>query len=102
MGLMNSGHPEAAGEMLWGAVDRITQAVARYHGLTGKRKPVVRWMDNYPPAAVSLAQNVDSVGRLHGHFCNSHLTPQVHLLCLGTGLRLIRDLLNHPQTRAIP
>ena len=47
MRLISEGHPEAAGELLWGAMDRITKAVAEHHGLTrqGTGQPLRRKLD---------------------------------------------------------
>ena len=102
-GLDLAGHPDAAGEMLWGAMDHITQAVALHYGLTRmRRKAVVDWMDTNSAGMASLASSFDVVARLHGHFYHGHLTPRVHATYMVTGSALVQGLLAHPQTLAIP
>ena len=101
--LARFGHVDAAGEMLWGAMDHITQAVALHHGLTTmRRRAVVEWMDTNSLGATPFAGNFNVVARLHGHFYHGHLTPQVHATYMGTGFAFIQDLLAHPQMLAIP
>lgn len=100
-------NPAAAGELLWGAVDQLTRAIAAHHGLTRgdrplRRRPVLEWMDATHPELPSLSARFPIVARLHGHFYNGNLNSEVLDYYLEGGLVLIEDLLNHPLTLEIP
>jgi hypothetical protein len=67
-------------EMLWGTVNRITNALAIHHNLAaGSRMPrggsVIHHLVNHHNAGAELQDNWLSAGALHGHFYNSHLEP---------------------------
>lgn len=105
--LMEFANPAAAGELLWGALDQLTRAVALHHGLVHggrplRRKPALEWMDASRPDLPSLSSRFPVVARLHGHFYNGHLSPDIHGYYISSALDLIRDLLNHPLTLEIP
>ncbi len=105
--IMDSVNPVAAGELLWGAVDQLTRAVALHYGLVRggrplRRRPVLEWMDATRPDLLSLSPRFPIVARLHGHFYNGNLSLDLLQFYSAAGLELIDDLLNHPLTTAIP
>ena len=78
--LYGDGDDVAAAEMWWGAVNRITSALALQHGLTaGNRQPrrgqVIHHLVSSHQAEMNLHDKLGAAGALHGHFYNSHLTP---------------------------
>ena len=72
--LQGRGHPSAAGEMLWGAVNHITAAIAEYHDLKQKDgkwqygSAVMKYLHGREPADPPIGDSYTSVGNLHGHF----------------------------------
>ena len=76
--LMLDGASAAAGEMLWGAVHNVIQAIGIQHGLLGdadeiRCMAVIHHMMNRHGYDVSLRVQLRTVGRLHGHFYNRNL-----------------------------
>ena len=83
-------------------MDRITKAVAEYHGWNIKRKAVVIAMDAATATGTLLEDRFYTVGRLHGHFSHGQLSQSIYAGYMIIGSTFIEDLLNHPQTLAIP
>ena len=105
--ITGAANPAAAGELLRGAMDQLTRAVALHHGLVRggrplRRRPVLEWMDATRPDLPSLSARFPIIARLHGHFYNGNLSSQVLEYYSEGGLELIEDLLNHPLTLEIP
>lgn len=78
--LQADGELIAMSEMLWGAVNRLANALAIQHGLAvGDRMPrggsVIHHLVYNHNASAALQDNWSSAGALHGHFYNSHLAP---------------------------
>ena len=96
----------AAGEMLWGAANRIILAINLRLGIipagrTLRRNTVVRHLDAKYQDTPTLRQGLGAVGRLHGHFYNSDLSDgQIALYTRGAEA-FIAALLNLPETRSI-
>ena len=68
-------------EMLWGAANRVTNAIAIQHHLgRGNRLPrlgsVVHHLIYDHQIELNLRRGTEAVGALHGHFYNSHLARQ--------------------------
>ena len=68
----------AAGEMLWGAVNRVLNAIALRHGLDNdgrmpRRGSVVHYLISSGLVGGDAQRGMYSAGELHGHFYNSHL-----------------------------
>ena len=79
--LQSDGDDVAMAEMLWGTVNRITNAIAIQHQLgDGTRLPrvgsVIHHLVRAHQVQLDLQHGVHAVGALHGHFYNSHLRPQ--------------------------
>ena len=78
--LYADGDDVAAAEMWWGAVNRIITALALRHGLTAghqqpRRGQVIHHLVSSHQAGTTLHDKLGAAGALHGHFYNSHLTP---------------------------
>ena len=82
--LYRDGDDVLAAEALWGAVNRIINAIAIQHRLVvserlPRRGVVLHHLISRHIADQQTVQMVergmDDVGALHGHFYNSHLTP---------------------------
>ena len=80
--LGQDGDDVAMAEMLWGAANRVTNAIAIQHQLgRGNRLPrlgsVVHHHLIYDhQIELNLRRGTEAVGALHGHFYNSHLAHQ--------------------------
>ncbi len=72
------GQSAVAGEMLWGAVHNVIQAIGIQHNLLGDRNEVRRavvihhLMDSHG-YDIFLQNQLGAVGELHGHFYNRNL-----------------------------
>ena len=71
----------AAGEMLWGAVHNVIQAIGMEHDLLGdkeeiRRAAVVSHLVNVHGYGDFLYDQLRAAGRLHGHFYNRNLSEQ--------------------------
>jgi hypothetical protein len=78
--LQVEGDDVAMAEMLWGAVNRMTNALALQHELAhGNSYPrggrVIRHLIANHGNNAELQDNWLSASALHGHFYNSHLEP---------------------------
>ena len=79
--LRQDGDDVAMSEMLWGAANRVTNAIAMQHHLgRGNRLPrlgsVVHHLIYDHQIELNLRRGTEAVGALHGHFYNSHLAHQ--------------------------
>ena len=97
----------AAGEMLWGAANRIIKAVNLRHGIIPADRPlrrntVIRHLEAQYQGSPTLRQGLSAVGRLHGHFYNSDLSDQQIASYTRGAENFIAALLNLPETHAIP
>ena len=104
--LAQRGQAIAAGEMLWGAANRIILAVNLHYGVVPSDRPlrrgtVVRHLDTLHRSTPTLQHGLNAVGQLHGHFYNSSLTPGKFSQHTGDAEAFIAALLNLPETRAI-
>ena len=74
----------AAGEMLWGAIHNVLQAIAIQHVLLDDPNSAIK--DNYVVQHlmdehghdISLRRGFNSARRLHGHFYNHNLPASTH------------------------
>ena len=104
--LNRQGHVTAAGEMLWGAVNRIILAINLRHGIIPPGRPlrrntIVRYLDAQYQTTPDLEDGMSAVGDLHGHFYNSNLTQSQIEEHIGNAEVFIAALFNLPETRAI-
>ena len=82
------GQSAVAGEMLWGAVHNVIQAIGIQHNLLGDREEVRRavvihhLMDSHGHG-IFLINQLGAVGELHGHFYNRNVAET----------RLLRELI---------
>ena len=93
------GDDVAMAEMLWGAANRVTNAIAIQHGLgTGVQLPrlgsVIHHLVNRHQIELNLRRGTEAIGALHGHFYNSHLAPEDLPGRVGDAQTLIADLLD--------
>ena len=103
--LYRDGYDVIAAELLWGAASRVLSALAIQHGLTaGNQQPrrgqVVHHLLNAHPVESDLHYGLDVAGELHGHFYNSHLTPDEVAERVAAVRVFITDLLNRYQQHA--
>ena len=82
--LYRDGDDVLAAEALWGAVNRIINAIAIQQGLSGngtlpRRGVVIHHLISRQLVDQQTARTIrigtDVAGELHGHFYNSHLSP---------------------------
>ena len=97
--LRQDGDDVAMAEMLWGAVNRIANALALQHGLgSGNRLPslgaVLHHLAANHQASADLRHGQAAASALHGHFYNSHLAPEDLPGRVADAQTLIADLLN--------
>ena len=102
--LMLDGASAAAGEMLWGTVHNVIQAIGIQHGLLGdadeiRRMAVIHHMINRHGYDVALRVQLRTTGQLHGHFYNQNLPERDLPGLLQATLRYIDNLLNIAGTR---
>ena len=89
----------AAGEMLWGAVNRVLNAIALQRRLDSdgqlpRRGAVIHHLVSGGLAEPNIQHRMYSVRALHGHFYNSHLGPESVSERIADTKSLIADLLN--------
>ena len=104
--LAQRGQGMAAGEMLWGAANRIILAINLQYGIIPPGQPlrrgtVIRHLDTQRRSTPTLQHGLNAVGRLHGHFYNSGLTPGKFDQHIGDAETFIAALFNLPETLAI-
>ena len=105
--LIDKGDLIPAGEMLWGAVNRILTAIATHHphiGINGehtRRGIIIHSLGREYPDPARLINGMNTVGTLHGHFYTSSLSAASVELSIRRTDEFIALLLNLPQTRAI-
>ena len=104
--LNRQGHVTAAGELLWGAVNRIILAINLRHGIIPPSRPlrrntIVRYLDAQYQTTPDLEDGMSAVGDLHGHFYNSNLTQSEIERRTGNAEAFISALFNLPETRTI-
>ena len=82
--LYQGGDDVLAAEALWGAVNRIINAIAIQQGLAGSERLPRRGVVLHHLTTLDIADQqtnrvirigMDVAGELHGHFYNSHLSP---------------------------
>lgn len=82
---LREGQNAVAGEMLWGAVHNVIQAIGIQHELLGdadeiRRMAVIHHMMNRHGYDVSLRVQLRTAGQLHGHFYNRNVAESRLLL----------------------
>lgn len=97
--LYRDGYDVIAAELFWGAASRALSPLAIQHGLTtGSQQPrrgqVVYHLVSSHQAGIILHNKLDVAGELHGHFYNSHLTPDEVSERVAAVRVFIADLLN--------
>ena len=106
--LLARGVQAAAGEMLWGAVNHVINAIVNHHGLLGNtgnplgRRRAMEYLQSANPRTPSLGDSLAVVGELHGHFYNKHMTDAQHAEAMTATFELVEYLLNRPEVQAIP
>jgi hypothetical protein len=106
--LLARGFQTAAGEMLWGAVNHIINAIVDHHGLVGNtgnslgRRQTMEFLQNVNPRTPPLGDSLAVVGELHGHFYNKHMSDAQHAEAIAATFELVEYLLNRPEVQAIP
>ena len=96
----------AAGEMRWGAANRIILAINLHYAIIPADRPlrrgtVIRHLDAQHQSAPALEKGLDAVGRLHGHFYSSNLLEHRLEEYTQVAETFIAALLNLPETRGI-
>ena len=105
--LLGRGFQAAAGEMLWGAVNHIINAIVDHHGLVGNtgnalgRRRAMEHLQNINPRVPALGDSLAVVGELHGHFYNKHMSDAQHGAAMTATFELVEYLLNRPEVQAI-
>ena len=106
--LLARGFQTAAGEMLWGAVNHIINAIVDYHGLVGNtgnplgRRRAMEYLQNVIPRTPPLGDSLAVVGELHGHFYNKHMSNTQHAAAMAATFDLVDYLLHRPEVQDIP
>ena len=106
--LLARGFQTAAGEMLWGAVNHIINAIVDHHGLVGNagnalgRRRAMEYLQSINPRVPTLGDSLAVVGELHGHFYNKHISDAQHAAAMAATFELLEYLLNRPEVQAIP
>ena len=106
--LLARGFQTAAGEMLWGAVNHIINAMVDHHGLVGNagnplgRRRAMEYLQSISPKDPTLGDSLAVVGELHGHFYNKHMSDVQHAAAMTATFELVEYLLNRPEAQAIP
>ena len=93
------GDDVAMAEMLWGAANRVTNAIAIQHELgSGNRLPrlgvVIYHLLNNHQGGANLRHGLQAAGILHGYFYNSHLTPDALVGYVADTQTFVADLLD--------
>ena len=96
----------AAGELLWGAANRIILAINLRHGIIPAGRPlrrntVVRYLDAQHETTPVLLDGMDAVARLHGHFYYSNLTELAITQHTADAEAFIAALFNLQETSAL-
>ena len=105
--LQTRGILTASGEMLWGAVNHIINAIADHHGLlmaSGapmSRRLVMEHLQQADPREPPLQDSLTVVGELHGHFYNRHMNDARHAGAMTASFQLVEYLLRRPEVLAI-
>ena len=98
----------ASGEMFWGAVNHMINAIADQQGLllpNGKAMPRALVMDHLQqtsPRNPPLKDSLAVVGELHGNFYLKHMAEARHNAAMSESLSLLQYLLNRQEVLAIP
>ena len=106
--LLARGFQTDAGEMLWGAVNHIINAIVDHHGLVGDagnalgRRRAMEYLQSINPRVPTLGDSLAVVGELHGHFYNKHMSDAQHAATMTATFELVEYLLNRPEVQAIP
>ena len=106
--LLARGFQTAAGEMLWGAVNHIINAIVDHHRLLGStgnplgRRLAMEHLQSVNPRTPSLGDSLAVVGELHGHFYNRHMSDAQHAVAMTATFELVEYLLNRPEVQSIP
>ena len=106
--LLARGFQAAAGEMLWGAVNHIINAIVDHYGLVGNsgntrgRRRAMEYLQSVNPRIPTLGDSLSVVGELHGHFYNKHMSAAQHVAAMTATFELVEYLLNRPEAQAIP
>ena len=106
--LQSRGIVTASGEMLWGAVNHIINAIVDHHGLVGNtgnplgRRRAMEYLQSVNPRIPPLGNSLAVVGELHGHFYNKHMSDAQHAVAMTATFDLVAYLLNRPEVQAIP
>ena len=106
--LLARGFQTAAGEMLWGAVNHIINAIVDHHGLVGNagnplgRRRAMEYLQSISSRDPTLDDSLAVVGELHGHFYNKHMSDAHHAAAMTATFELVEYLLNRPEAQAIP
>ena len=101
------GFPNAAGEMLWGAVNHIIAAIVDHHrllmnnGRPMKRRPEMDHLQNVNPRTPPLEDSFAVVQGLHGHFYNGHMSDIQHATAMSATFDLVAYLLNRSEVQVI-
>ncbi len=82
---LREGQSAVAGEMLWGAVHNVIQAIAIRHDLLGdgnevRRAVVLHHLMDTHGHDISLRNTLRTAGELHGHFYNRNAAESRLLL----------------------
>ena len=105
--LQTRGILTASGEMLWGAVNHIINAIADHHGLlmpSGapmSRRLVMEHLQQAAPREPPLQDSLAVVGELHGHFYNKHMNDARHAGSMTASFQLVEYLLRRPEVLSI-
>ena len=96
----------AAGEMFWGAANRIILAINLQHAIIPadqplRRNTVVRHLDAKYRNLPTFQQGLSAAGRLHGYFYNSNLPSERLAAFIRDAETFIAALFNLPETAAI-
>ena len=106
--LVARGFQTAAGEMLWGAVNHVINAIVDHHGLLGNtgnplsKRRAMEYLQSANPRTPSLGDSLAVAGELHGHFYNKHMSDAQHAVAMTATFELVEYLLNRPEVQAIP
>ena len=98
-GHRREGDDVAMAEMLWGAANRVSNAIALQHGLgSGHRLPSLGTVLYHLAVNHQVAQDLESgqtaASALHGHFYSSHLQPDALTRYVAEAQTLIADLID--------
>ena len=98
-GHRREGDDVAMAEMLWGAANRVSNAIALQHRLgSGHRLPRLGVVLHHLAVDHQVAEDLESgqaaASALHGHFYNGHLEPDALTRHVADTQRLIADLMD--------